>query len=348
MARPSLAPRERWIAATSILCLLVHVAPVRAQSAEAEALFADGDALMRRGRFAEACDAFEASNRIEARAGTLIRLGECREQNHQFASAWSAYKDALTRVKDPRKRSIANERVARLEPRLSYLTVSVPDESRVDGLSLTRNGAALDPALWNRAIPVNGGAYVIAGRAPGCEEWQTTVNVPIEAGKVSIEVPKFKELIKLVPPPSARPVVPPPRRATIAVAPSPTGVDAGTTGAWTTQRKVALGVAGAGAVGIVAGVVLGLQATGKQTDARTLCPDPSTPCAGADDAQKLIQDGQSRALAANVAFGVGGAAAIAAGILWFTGAQESPHRGSVTVVPSVGPGSATVSIHGGF
>src|SRR5258705_11524929 len=107
------------------------------------------------GKLAQACAAFEASNRVEPRGGTLIRLGECREQNHQLASAWSAYKDALNRVKDPRKRELAAARVAALEPRLSYLTVSVPEDSRVDGLVITRNGGAPDLGLWNRAIPVD-------------------------------------------------------------------------------------------------------------------------------------------------------------------------------------------------
>src|SRR6185503_11270900 len=88
----------------------------RAQSAEAEALFNDGDAKMKAGKLDEACQAFEASNRIEPRAGTLIRLGECREQNKQLASAWSAYKDALTRVKDTNKKVIAQGRVSDLEP----------------------------------------------------------------------------------------------------------------------------------------------------------------------------------------------------------------------------------------
>src|SRR5262249_13795797 len=99
-----------------------------AESPEAEALFNDAGKLMADGKLAAACVASDASNRIEPRAGPLIRLGECRELTHQIASAWSAYKDALTRVRDPRKRDLARTRAAALEPRLSYLTVLVPDE----------------------------------------------------------------------------------------------------------------------------------------------------------------------------------------------------------------------------
>jgi len=129
---------------TASIAVISIASRAHAQSAEAESLFNDGDRLMAEGKLTEACDAFEASNRIEQRAGTLVRLGECREQNHELASAWSAYKDALTRVKDPRKRDIASAKAAAIEPRLSYLTVSVPEESRVDGLEITRNGRPLD------------------------------------------------------------------------------------------------------------------------------------------------------------------------------------------------------------
>src|SRR5215510_10847785 len=186
--------RRRLIGATSVaLCILAAGSPARAQSAKAEALFDDGNRLMAGGKLAQACEAFEASNRIEPRAGTLIRLGECREQNRQLASAWSAYKQALARVKDPRKREFATARVAALESRLSYLTVSVPGASRIEGLTLAHSGAALDPALWNRPQPVDGGDYVITGRAPDHEDWQTTVHVAVAGAKVSVEVPRLKE-----------------------------------------------------------------------------------------------------------------------------------------------------------
>ena len=339
------APRRLSIAAISACGLLALATPAHAQSAEAEALFSDGDALMKQGKLAQACDAFEASNRLETRAGTLIRLGECREQNHQLASAWSAYKDALTRVKDPNKKAIATKKVAQLEPKLSYLTVLVSDESRVDGLALTRNGQPLDPALWNRAVPINGGEYVIGGRAPGHEEWRTTATVPDEYGKVSVEVPKFKEIGKLVIPPGP---VPPPGSGTQRPPPGESFDDRDAARpTWTPRRKIAIGVAGGATLGLVAGIVLGTQAKGKQDDAHALCADPKTPCADAARADALIQAGQRRALGANIAFGIAGAAAIAAGVLWFTGAPApSPHR--VAVVPSIAPGETTITVLGRF
>jgi hypothetical protein len=313
------------IAATSLACLLAAAGISRAQSAEAEQMFEEGDRLMKQGKIAEACDAFDASNKLESRAGTLIRLGECREQNHQFAAAWSAYKDALTRVKDDRKKAIANAKLAELEPKLSYLTVTVSDANRIDGLALARNGQALDAAMWNRAIPVNGGKYTIVGRASGHEDWTTTVDVPDEKGKVNVNVPRLKEQATGATPP------PPPLA-------KPAEEDEGperapTSSSFTTKRKIALGVAaGAVAIGVV-GAVLGSSAKAKQSDAEKLCgPDPAVTCASADQANKLIKDGRSLALDANIAFGVAGAAAVVAGVLWFTGAPEARHV-AVTITP---------------
>jgi hypothetical protein len=327
----------RSIAATTFVAIVMitgFASRAHAQNAAAETLFSDGERLMKEHKLAEACDAFESSNRIEARAGTLINLGLCREQNGQLASAWSAFKDALTRVKDPKKAQVANQRVAAIEPKLSYVTISVPDESRVDGLALTRNGVALDPGLWNRAIPVDGGSYVIAGRAPGHEEWSTTVQVPNENGKVTVDVPRFKDLAKLIAPTPAAPaggVLEPVDEP----APAPS--------MFTTQRKVALGIAGLGVAGLAAGVVFGLQAKGFKDDAYALCPDPATPCADGNRANDLTDKEHTRALIADVSFGVAAVSLISAGALWFLGAPAQ-HERAVAVTPHAGASSASLDL----
>jgi hypothetical protein len=287
----------------------------RAQVPEAQATFNEGVRLLEAGKVAEACDAFEASNKLEPRAGTLLRLGECRERNHQLASAWSAYNDALARAKDPKKRDEAAAKTRELEPKLSYLTVSVPNNSRIDGLALARNDKPLDPVLWNRAVPVDGGTYTIGGRAPGHEDWSTSVEVPTEGGKVTVVVPRFKEIAKPLEPARAD-------RVDIAANP-PT---------FTTKRKIAIGVASGGVVSLGVAIALGSLAKNKQTQAQQLCPDPQAPCNDATRATDLTVNGHSLAIGADVAFAVAGAAAIAGGVLWFTGGPERAHR--VAIAPA--------------
>jgi hypothetical protein len=337
--------RTKFTRGTTIIALgalafvaasLFAVGRAAAQNADAEALFPEADSLELAGKTAEACDAFEASNRIEPRAGTLIRLGQCRETQKRLVSAWSAYKDSLTRVKDPAKRQLAEQRVAALEPRLSYLTVLVPDESRIDGLVIKRNGKALDPALWNRAAPVDGGVYTISGHAPGHEEWSTTVEVANESDKASIEVPRFKELRKLVEEP------PPPDDKNKKIHDDELG--GGAPSAFTGKRKAALGVAGVGVVALAGGLVFGMQAKGLQSEAEDLCPDPNMPCARAAEAQDKNDSGHSKAMLANVALGVGGAAVIGAAVLWFTGAPKATAEQSVGIAPHIAPGYTGVSV----
>jgi hypothetical protein len=220
--------RPASIAAVSLAFVALGSAPARANP-EAEAFFDEGVKLFNAGKIGEACDAFEASNTVEARAGTLIRLGECREKNHQLASAWSAYKDALVRVKDPSKKAFATKRVAELEPKLSYLTITVPPEARVDGLAITRNAKPVESVSWNRAVPVDGGAYAIVARAPGRIEWKTTADVPEQSGKITVDVKPLEAVKPITKPddvpdahasPHEKPVAvvqhdqpPPPRRS---------------------------------------------------------------------------------------------------------------------------------------
>ena len=322
--------RLRVVLSIAAISLLPSAA--LAQSAEAVALFNEGDALMKQGKLAEACDAFEASHRIEPGAGVLIRLGECREKNHQLASSWSAYRDALSRAKDPKKKEIAAAKVKELEGKLSYLSVQVPEASRVDGLALTRNNQSLDSALWNRAVPVNGGEYTIVARAPGKEDWKTTIKVPNEKGKITVDVPKLVEPGK--PKPEPKPIAPPPTEVKPVVEEPPDELPGPSM--FTTKRKIALAVGGVAVVGLAAGVFWGTRAQASELEAFTLCPDPMVSCDDAVLANAHIADGRTAALIANISFGVAGAAAIGAAVLWFTGAPET----KIAMVP--GPGSLTV------
>jgi hypothetical protein len=338
-------PRALLGLSIAAISLVAQPHLARAQSAEAEALFSEGDAKLKAGQIGEACDAFEASNRLEARAGTLIRLGECREKNKQLASAWSAYKDALTRVKDPKKKAIATAKVAELEPKLSYLTLSVPDTSKREGLAITRNGQPFDSVLWNRAIPINGGDYAISATAPGRSEWKTTVTVPVEKGKVTVTVPALDEAGKVTPAPTPLPTAAPtPQPAPTPIA-QPAPIDEGpTTSRWTGKRKIALVLAGVSAAGFVGGAVLGSRAAGLKNDAYALCPDPGVPCADATNANELLTSARSKARTANIAFGVGAATAIGAAVLWFIGAPES--SSNVAVVPI--NGGTALAVGGSF
>jgi hypothetical protein len=301
--------------ACALAALGVCAQTARAQtSPAAESEFKAGKEKMRAGRIAEACDHFDASQKLESNLATLASLADCREKNGQLASAWGAWVGVRSQTRDDKKQATlhrtAVQRADALEPRLSYLTINVPDESRVEGLTIRRDGEEVAIAVWNRAVPVDGGSHTIEGKAPGHEPWSTTVEVEAERDQKSVEVPKFKALPKLIELEKPTEI----HNTYVIDEPSP----------WTTRRKVAVGVAGGGAALIVVGAVLGFQAQTLRDDAENACPPEACGPGDAERANDLNDRSQKRALFANVAFGAGGAALIGGAVLWYLGAPVTP------------------------
>lgn len=328
--------KKLWIA-VAMGAWLVGTARAQVRPEAAEKLFRDGKAMMKEGKLAEACGAFEASEKAEHSIATVLSLADCREKNGQLASAWGLFLQVLSQNRkagqqDPNN-VVATKRSAALEGRLSYLTISVPDGSRVTGLVVSRNGVTIDAAEWNVAIPVDGGAHEISGKAPGHEAWSTKVTVQPERDKQSVEVPRFKELPELAVPPEAR-LVGGGAVVTAPPAPSP----------FTTKRKIAIGVAAGGVVLAGVGLGFGFDARGLRSEALAACPVGSCSGQGAADANALNDRARSRALVANIGFAAGGAAVIAGAVLWFVGGPRAPEPGSreVAVSPLVGETSGFV------
>lgn len=322
------SPARTSIFVVTALTLAAQGASAQSTSAEAERLFKDGKALMAEGRIAEACTAFEGSYRKDPAVSTLLNLADCREKNHQLASAWGYFLDADRATRsDPAKAALnqtARDRAAKLEPRLSYLVVNVADEARVDGLEVSRNGRAVDPAEWNRKIPVDGGTYTIEGKAPAHEPWSAKVTVGDEHDTQSVDVPRFKEL----------PTPPPGDDGGDGADPVDRGAPSGLTG----KRKAALGLVGVGVVAGVGALVLELSARSTYDDSK-IEPD--------DAKQKDLYDtANQRRLYAQIAGGVGVVAVGAAAALWITGKPTSGER--VSVRPILGRDKVGFALAGHF
>ena len=316
--------------ATNVLVgsmILFSAATAAAQnSGKAEALFKQGRALMDEGKLAEACARFAASYAEEPVVSTLLNLGNCREKNGQYASAYDAFVAAerMTRGKPDQAtfNNTAATRAAGLEARLSYLNINVPDDSRVDGLQITRNGEPVDAGSWNLDIPVDGGEYKIEGKAPAYEAWSTTVTIAPEKDKKSVNVPRFRELPAGAQPGGAAPA------------------DGGERpSSFTGKRKAAVGLWIAGAAGLGAGAYLEYSARSTYEDSERE-PD--------DTRQKELYDSANqKRLFGTIAAGVG-AAAIGAGVyLWVTG-KPSLETAGVSWAPQLGPDLAGFAASGTF
>lgn len=256
------------------LALLSTVAHAQPNAAQGEALFHQGKELLAKGKIAEACAAFDASQKLAPSVSTVFRQAECREQLGQLATALGLLQEAarLTRTaQDASLRALYDkviERSRKLEPRLSTLTVTIPEGSQIGGLEILLGTDVLDQGAWNKTLPIDGGTYRITARAPGNAEWTTTVIVGVERDSKIVDIPRLKSAEL-----QQAPIVEPPPRV---VAPTPVvqppTVEPPPPVAHRSRRWM---IAGGGAVALLGGALaLELVAEAKYDDAKSnLDPD---------------------------------------------------------------------------
>lgn len=217
---------KRAVILSLLWCAAASAQPAGAQ---AEMLFRQGRELLAAGKVAEACTAFEESQRLDPATTTLLNLAACREKNGQLATAWGLFLEAerQTRGSDNKAQlklhDVAADRAKKLEPRVSKLSVNVPQASTVDGLEVTRGTDRIDAAMWNRALPIDGGTYTISAKAPGSGTWSTQVTVATEGDTKTVDIPDLKSLprdLTAAPPPASTTAPAPVAPAPVAPHPS--------------------------------------------------------------------------------------------------------------------------------
>nr|MBA2542523.1 hypothetical protein [Deltaproteobacteria bacterium] len=110
---------------------------------------------------------------------------------------------------------------------------------------------------------------------------------------------------------------------------------------WSTTRGVAVAIAVVGAGALVTGAYFGAQADDLQGQSDAICP---TALCADGEALRLNDDAKRSAKNANLALGLGGAAVVTAGVMWFLGKPDD----ELVVAPSFGDRQAGVSLRGRF
>jgi hypothetical protein len=283
------------------IVLVLAIAPrAQAQTAEAETLFREGKRLLKAGKIAEACEKFEASERIEPESGTEINLADCWEQLGRTASAWAMFVKAAGSARKEDRAAEARRRAALLKDKLVYLTIEVPTESEIDDLEVKRNDQVVDKALWGQRVPVDPDEHKITASAPKHVEWSSTIKV--KSKDKIVVVPKLERSKKRTKKPPVEDT-PNPYRGT----------------------AIGLGVGGASAIAIAS--IIAVHSKGLQNDSNALCPDTSCgDLVGVD----LNRRARSEALIANIGWGLGGAAVIGAIVAWKVGAKKTDRSVAIT------------------
>ena len=313
--------RFGWVCALMLASAVASAQPTPTDVALAQSLFEEGTALMRHGKFSEACPKLAESQQLDPGGGTLINLAVCLEKDGKLASAYLAYHEALAvaeRDGNKTREAIARDRIGVIAPMVSHVVITIaPDAQALEGLEVRFDTANVRRAAWGVAAPVDMGEHVVTASAPGRIEWRSVVLIDKPGSTIDIQVPSLVEL----------PTQP---RPTVAPAIMRTPIEAEHHGG--TQRGAGWILVGTGGAAAVVGIVTASLAVARHSDAR--CTNGVCPTL---DGVAAERDANTLAWAANVSFG---AAIVSAGIgavLLLTAPKI--HR----VMPALGPSYVGVS-----
>jgi hypothetical protein len=200
----------------------------------------------------------------------------------------------------------------------------------VYAVKVTMDGSQLTTSLDGRPLSIDPGEHAFVFEPEGQPPLQKTL-VLREGEK------DRRETVTLgtAPPSSPAPTTP---AAPAAEPPS----------AWTTQRKIALVVAGVGVAGLGVGALFGGLAISSQTSEKNDCPAPG--CAGHARAVDDFNAANRDAIASDIAFIAGGTLVAAGTVLWFTSRtpQASTPAGRLRIAPSFTGKASGVLVGGEF
>jgi hypothetical protein len=294
----------------------------------AEALFEQGTSLMAAGRLADACTKFEASQALDAGIGTLLYLGDCYERTRRNASAWATFREAESMAKaagQNERAQIAAARAKALEPKLTRLAIVIPEEQRVPGLSVKLGGQIVPPASYGEYLPIDAGEHHVVVSAPGRQTFERTVNVSGTAPeRLRMVVPDLKPT------------------------PSEKAENKGSS-----LRTLGLVTAGAGALTMGAGVVLGVLASEKNEESLDECPNEPDRCT--PEGVALRQEAQEYADWSTAGFAIGGGLLVTGAVLYIAAPSSVPKEkpaaaklAEVRVAPNIEPSRLGVTVKGRF
>jgi hypothetical protein len=340
-----------------------------AQIAEAVAQFERGRALMKTRKYAEACDAFAHSQKLDPGWGTLYNLARCRELEGKLATALAMFRELarpdtypalaseVPPERDRARRKDAGARAGALDKRVPRLRLTSSEPPA--GLAVTLDGVDVTSQVGTDQ-PVDLGAHQVHATAPARKAFDATAEIRVEAGTTTVGL----ELPAADPPPIATPAGEPP----------PTGPDPGARGIAPATNAPASDVhptdrpptdepapgrapratyglltAAAGGGLIVTGLVFGQLARSRWQSAQDQCAGRI--CSSADSLNKgAVGEARTRATVSTVLV-VGGAAAIGvAAYLYFTAPRRSAGSLSTAVhlTPAASPGTVSLTLAGQF
>jgi len=332
MTRLAIGARKARLSIGILSFGVLAISPAHAQtdSAAARALFSEGRELMDKDRFEEACPKLEESLRLDHGMGTQFNLAHCWDKVGRTASAWALFLDVAAAARasnQPQRETAARERAKALEPKLTRIRIEVPEV--VPDMKVVRGDKEVGRAAWGTAMPIDPGDHVIRVTAPGKRPWLHELKVPAVARTFSVSVPALED--ELVAEAAAAPDA--------EVETESVTADVGPTRDEGSNSQVVTAwvVGGVGVAALLGGTIFAVQSRSDNSEALKLCRIPTAGgdrCSDPAEQAKhkaLVDDAKREQTFSFIGFGLGGAALVAATILYVTaddGADEARASGA--------------------
>lgn len=306
--------------------------------AKADALFREGRAAMKAGDLRTACPKLEESYRLDPTAGTAVNLGDCFDKQGKVGSALLAYRAARKLLKPGDKRiAPVDQQTVDLEKRVPRLTITLAPDAP-EGVTVTRDGRAVDFAELGTPFPVNPGRLMVVATASGHDE--RTYALDLSEGETRVLVvdagaPNADSATPAATADAKRGQIKPVRDE-----PSSDG---------STQRTVGYVVGAVGAVFVGVGVASALKWKSKRDESNAICPEPDCPDDATHDRFKKAQseeDGPKTWTTLGFGLGVGALAGGLALILLAPDPDRSSASTGLLVSPRVSGRSYGMGLEG--
>jgi tetratricopeptide (TPR) repeat protein len=310
MSTPIRGPVSASVIAALLLCAPVLAAESKAdpKTAEAKAHFKQGSQLYKQARYHEAIAEFETAYELKPHGVLRFNIAQCFEKLGDIPQALKSYHQYLREAPDAEDRATVQAAMTNLEKRLvekglqQLLVYSEPPgvEVRIDEKVLGKTPWAGELALGKHSVRLSANGYEAATRG-----------VELAADR-SLELDLT--LLAASPPIATLPPPPPPVAPAEAVGPKPTPAPPVDTRTELTPKPrvwtwVVAGVAGAALISAV-----GCGAGAKSSSNSLLGSQHPR-----QQSQDLHDKAKAEQTAANVLYGIGGAAGIASVVLFFSG-----------------------------